>query len=129
MPLIYGKTVMTTSIDIHNALSPFLSKRECFILAKECFHFWKDKYPDMRILIDLISNIGWCLSTLELPVFYSTEYITTMQSYMCSKQVNIWVYDSVRKKRRRVTLRIPTTKWDSRKTKIATFVNFIRMRI
>lgn len=42
--------------------------------------------------------------------------------------INIWVYDRLHKKRRRVTLRVSSSKRDRRKTEISTFVNFIHQR-
>lgn len=42
--------------------------------------------------------------------------------------INIWVYDKLHKKRRRVTLRVSSDKRDRRKTAISTFVNFIHQR-
>ena len=128
MPLIYGKTVLSTANDIHKALSPFLTKSESNRIATQCFAFWKEKYPEMSILIELISDIGWYASTLDLPVRYSTEYFTTVQDYKCTKPVYIWIYDRLQKKRRRVTMRIPTTMRDRRKTMVATFANFIHQK-
>lgn len=42
--------------------------------------------------------------------------------------INIWVYDRHQKKRRRVTLRLSSSKRDRRKTETSTFVNFIHQR-
>lgn len=42
--------------------------------------------------------------------------------------INIWVYDRLHKKRRRVTLRVSSSKRDRRKTEISTFVNFIHQK-
>lgn len=42
--------------------------------------------------------------------------------------INIWVYNYLHKKRRRVTLRVSSDKRDRRKTEISTFVNFIHQK-
>ena len=47
---------------------------------------------------------------------------------MKSEIVNCWVYDRIQKKGRQVTLRIPTTYRDRRKTNAATFANFIHQK-
>ncbi|GKA18019.1 DNA polymerase-like protein, partial [Tanacetum coccineum] len=48
--------------------------------------------------------------------------------YMKSKAVNIWVYDRFNKKRRQVTLRIPTHERDRKKTTAAIFANSIHQK-
>lgn len=47
---------------------------------------------------------------------------------MKSKAVNIWVYDRFNKKRRQVTLRIPTHERDRKKTTAAIFANSIHQK-
>lgn len=55
--------------------------------------------------------MGWFSSTLDRPVFYGIPDFPTVQDYMSTTGVNIWLYDRMRKKRR-VTLRVPTPKRD-----------------
>lgn len=128
MPLIYGKTLMSTASDLKDNLSHYITHKECFDVASVCFKFWSIKYPGMECLIRLIRHIGWIASARDCPVFYKIPYYTTVQDYMKMDAINIWVYDPHHKKRRRVTLRVSSSKRDRRKTEISTFVNFIHQK-
>lgn len=128
MPMIYGKTLMSTASDLKDHLSHFITQKECFEVASLCFKFWRTKYPDMECLIRLIRHIGWIASARETPVFYKVPYFTTVQDYMIMDTIYIWVYDRLHKKKRRVTLRVSSSKRDRRKTEISTFVNFIHQK-
>lgn len=125
MPLIYGKTLMSTASDLREHLGHDLTHKECFVVASACFKFWNTQYPNMACLIKLIRNIGWVASASDRPVFYKIPYFCTVQDYMKMDTVSVSVYDRSQKKRRRLTLRISSSKRDRRKTEIATFVNFI----
>jgi len=81
----------------------------------------------MANLIKLIRLIGWFSSALDRPVFYGIPYFTTVQDYMSTMGVNIWLYDRMRKKRR-VTDRLSSSKRDLQKTEVSTFVNFIHQK-
>ncbi|KAF9662981.1 hypothetical protein SADUNF_Sadunf18G0110900 [Salix dunnii] len=70
------------------------------------------KYQGMDGLIRLIRNIGWVASSRDSPVLYKVPYFTTVQDYMIKDAINIWVYDRLHKKRRRVTLRVSSSKRD-----------------
>lgn len=128
MPLIYGKTLFTMANDIYEAYEKILTGKELYTLAKYCREFWVTRYPDIANIMKLINLIGWFCSALDEPVIYSIDYLTTVQDYMCSEKAEIWVYDKYNKKRRRITLRVPTLKRDKRKTQVATCVNFIHQR-
>lgn len=128
MPIIYGKTVMSTASDIKGYLSQYLTHKECFDLAKICFKFWKVRYHNMDCLIRLIRSIGWVASSCGRSVLYNVDYFTTIQDYMQMESINIWVYDKMHKKRRKVSLRVSTDKRDSKKTEVSTFVNFIHQK-
>lgn len=128
MPMIYGKTLMSTANDIKDHLSHFITHKESFEVASVCFKFWRTQFPGMECLIRLIRNIGWFVSARDRPVLYRVPCFTTVQDYMRMDPINIWVYDRVHKKRRRVTLRVSSSKRDRRKTEISTFVNFIHQR-
>lgn len=128
MPLIYGKTVISIARDIQDALSSFLTYKESYQVASLCMKFWKQRYPNIVNLIKLISHIGWFSSSLNRPVYYSVPMFTTVQDYMCLKPANIWIFDRINKKRRKVTLRIPTQIRDLRKSEVSTFVNFIHQK-
>lgn len=58
MPLIYGKTIMSTHEDIRAELSQYLTHKECFHITRLCFKFWTTKYAHMDCLIRLIRIIG-----------------------------------------------------------------------
>lgn len=130
MPMIYGKTLMSTAGDLREQLSQFITNKESFSLASSCFSFWKTKYNNMDCLIRLIQNIGWVVSKTEREVKYQVSYFQTVQDYMKMEPVNIWVYDcqNNKKKRRKVTLRVSSNDRDRRKTVTSTFVNFIHQR-
>lgn len=128
MPLIYGKTVMSMSSDIHEVYGSLLSYKDNFLIAQLSYEFWKRKYPDIDNFMKLLNQIGWFCSALGKPVQYSIPYFTTMQDYMRSQKAEIWVYDRVCKKKRRVTIRVPTYNRDKRKTKVSTCVNFIHQK-
>lgn len=128
MPIIYGKTLMSTAEDLKEHLSHIITSKECYHVASACFKFWRTKYQGMECLIQLFRHIGWFAAARECPVFYRVPYYTTVQDYKKMVPINIWVYDGLHKKRRRVTLRVSSSKRDRRKTEIATFVNFIHQR-
>lgn len=128
MPLIYGKTVITMASDIREAYGPLLRPKDYYHIAKLCHEFWINKYPDIANLMKLINLIGWFCSALDRPVIYSIPYLTTVQDYMRSDKADIWLYDRVRLKRRRATIRVPTSVRDKRKTQVSTCVNFIHQK-
>jgi hypothetical protein len=128
MPIIYGKTLMSTAEDLKKSLSRFITHKECYDVASVCFKFWRTKYQGMESLILLIRHIGWIASARNSPVFYRVPYFTTVQDYMIMDAINIWIYNRLSKKRRQVTLRVLSEKRDSKKTAISTFVNFIHQR-
>lgn len=128
MPLIYGKTLKSTIDDLKSHLSHYITHKECVDVAQACFYFWAKKYAGMNCLINLIRDIGWVVSARERPVFYKVPYFTTVQDYMIMDAINIYIYDRLHKKRRKVTLRVPSDKRDRRKSHIASFVNFIHQK-
>nr|YP_010127583.1 DNA-dependent-RNA-polymerase [Bougainvillea spectabilis]QPP04907.1 DNA-dependent-RNA-polymerase [Bougainvillea spectabilis] len=128
MPMIYGKTVMSTASDLKDHLSHYITHKESFIVASACFKFWRIKFHGLECLIKLIRHIGWVASARNSPVYYNVKYYTTIQDYRVMKPVNIWVYDRHHKKRRKVTLRVSSDQRDRRKTEISTFVNFIHQK-
>lgn len=93
MPLIYGKTIRTMSHDICEVCGSLLSYQDSDQMGKLCLEFWKNKYPDIVNLMNLINLIGWFCSVLDKPVHYSIPFFTTVQDYMRSDTAKIWVYD------------------------------------
>ncbi|KAK4344955.1 hypothetical protein RND71_035131 [Anisodus tanguticus] len=127
MPMIYGKTLMSTSSDIHKTLSQHINFKDSYILASLCFKFWKEKYKSIDSLTSLIRNIGWFAAARGVPVYYGVPYFRTSHDYMKSDVVKINVYDR-NKKRRQISLRVNTDNRDLRKTEVSTFVNFIHQK-
>lgn len=128
MPIIYGKTVMSTAYDIKGSLSRYLTHKECFMVANLCFEFWKDRFHNMDCLIRLVRSIGWIASSSGRSVQYEVANFRTIQDYVKMEAINIWIYDRLHKKRRQVTLRVASDTRDRRKTEISTFVNFIHQK-
>ena len=126
--MVYGKTVHSMSDDIYKNFSTLLVKGECKILANIIYKFYQERFSGIVNLMDLVRNVGWLSAAMKKPVFYSIPIFTTVQDYMKSKAVNIWLYDRINKKRRQVTLRIPTLDRDRKKTTAATFANFIHQK-
>lgn len=127
MPLIYGKTIMSTAQYLQEVLPLDLGKRDTAV-AKVFYVFFEKQYSRLYCLMNLIQNIGWLSSERDLPVYYSVPLFTTIQDYIKHTDINIWVYTLPERKRRRMTLSIPSDKRDSRKTKTSTFVNFIHQK-
>lgn len=128
MPLIYGKTKISMVQDISIKYGDLLSRKDSFKLASLCYEFWSYKYPDIVNFMKLITIISWFCSELEKPVYYSIPYFTTKQDYMSFIKENIVVYERNTKKRRRVTLSVPTINRDRRKTQAAACANFIHQK-
>lgn len=137
MPMIYGKTPMSTCEDIRNDVKQFIKGSDCMKLTNLCFEFWKSKYSHMHGFLNLIKIIGWMNSMCDRPVFYKTPadsldeskiFFTTLQDYRIMDSYHIWVYDRQLRKKRRVSLRIPSERRDRRKSNVSTFVNFIHQK-
>ena len=129
MPKIYGKTLLSTAQDLEKVISSKnVARKDYTLIANCCFKFWRQRFSGMECLIRLIRNIGWIASALGLPVIYNVPYFTTVQDYVTMNPINLWVYDKHHRKRRKVTLRIPSSKRDRRKTDTSTFVNFIHQK-
>ena len=94
MPIIYGKTLMSTAHDLKDHISHYITHKECFLVASVCFKFWRTKYPGMDCLIRLIRHIGWIASAKDSPVFYRVPEFTTVQDYMIMDKIKIWLYNS-----------------------------------
>ncbi|KAL2905443.1 putative DNA-directed RNA polymerase [Bienertia sinuspersici] len=127
MPMIYGKTPMSTCDDIRNDLKQFIKGSACMKLTNLCYEFWKCKYSHMNGFINLIKIIGWMNSMCDRPVYYRTPTDSMDHSKMMDSY-HIWVYDRQLRKKRRVSLRIPSERRDRRKSHVSTFVNFIHQK-
>lgn len=128
MPLIYGKTLISMDNDIRVTYGQLLSRKDSFNLAKLSYEFWNYKYPDIVNLMKLITIISWFCSVKDRAVVYRIPYLTTIQDYMSFDKEVIMVYEKHSRKKRRVTLLVPTTKRDRRKTQASSCVNFIHQK-
>jgi DNA-directed RNA polymerase len=128
MPLIYGKTLISMDKDLSLKYGKLLSRKDSYNLAILCNEFWNEKYPDIVNFMKLISIISWFCSVMDKAVAYSIPYFTTKQDSMSFIKEDITVYERATKKRRRVTLSVPTTKRDKRKTQSSACANFIHQK-
>lgn len=128
MPLIYGKTLNSMVKDIRLQFGELLSTEDSYKVAKHCNEFMKEKYPDIISFMKLISSVSWFSSALDRAVDYSVPYFTTKQDYMAFIKEEITVYERASKKKRRVTLTVPTMIRDKRKTQAAACANFIHQK-
>lgn len=125
MPLVYGKSKFSISQDIFTKFNGILNYKEAQLVATHINTFFKLKFENIHNLMSLIRDVAWISAAQNKPVYYTTKYYTTVQDYMTSKSVKIFIYDRIHKKRRQVTLRIPKQDRDRRKTNSAVFANFI----
>lgn len=128
MPLIYGKTIMSMANDLNKHFSTLLNQKECMELASHISKFFIHGFPGITNLMVFVRSVSWLTSVLGKPIIYDTPLLITIQDYMKSEIAPLWVYDRILKKRRQVTLRIPTIYRDRRKTHAATFANFIHQK-
>lgn len=128
MPLIYGKTMISMEHDISLKYGELLSRKDSYNLAKLSIEFWNHKYPDIVNFMKLITIISWFCSAMERAFVYSIPYFTTKQDYMSFVKEEIMVFERITKKKRRITLKVPTMKRDKRKTQSSSFANFIHQK-
>ncbi|XP_073313487.1 probable DNA-directed RNA polymerase [Primulina huaijiensis] len=125
MPLIYGKTVISMDMDIREKYGLLLSRKDSYNLAKLGIAYLNNKYPDIVNFMKLISIISWFSSVMDRAVVYSITYFTTRQDYMSFIKEKIYVYERNSKKKRRVTIYVPSMERDMRKTQSSACANFI----
>jgi hypothetical protein len=128
MPMVYGKSLYRMAADIYEHYDKVLKRNDSRVLAFVCSEFMKDRYPGIQNLICIVKTVAWFASAMGHAVYYRVPLFTTVQDYLKSKPINIWVYDRSKKKRRKVTLRVSTEDHDRRKTVVSTFANFIHQK-
>ncbi|XP_027333857.1 uncharacterized protein LOC113848504 [Abrus precatorius] len=128
MPIIYGKTVNSTTEDLKESLFQDVLPKECPKLAALCFQFWKTRYSYMNSFIGLIGLVGRACSSLERPVLYDAVYFSTSQDYKIMEKHTVRVFNSKLRKPHKVTLSYPSNVRDKRKSRTSTFVNFIHQK-
>jgi len=110
MPLVYGKSLMSSANDIKADLYAILKRNEHMTVAAAFYRFWEYKYPLLKNLMNLINLAGWFAAFLNKPVSYHTNYFQTIQETMLKDSVIVWVYDRTLKKRRKISISMPSTK-------------------
>lgn len=126
MPLVYGKSMFAAVQDIlKSKLASIASIKECYQLGKLIYTVWNKKYPEINNLMKLVNTVGWFAAFLDKPVRYRNILITSVQDYMEQEEIHVWVYDRKKKKRHKISLAMPSTNRDKRKTLRATFANYI----
>lgn len=128
MPIIYGKTITSTTDDLFKVLSSFITYKEALMLSKLCFEYWQNKYKGVDSLIKLVRHTSWIASASEHALWYSSSYFSTEQDYHVFEPIKLSVYDRLHKKRRQITLRVPTDRRNRTKTLTSTFANFIHQK-
>jgi hypothetical protein len=128
MPMVYGKSQYRVAADIFAHYDGALKRDDSNVLASLCSSFMKKKYPGIINFISIVKTVAWFASAMGHAVYYRVPLFTTVQDYLKSKPINIWVYDRSKKKRRKVTLRVSTEDHDRRKTVVSTFANFIHQK-
>lgn len=101
MPLIYGKTLMSTVKDnIIAKLSRHITRKEGFTAAQIFFKYFREKYKTVDNLIQLIRDIAWVVTSANQVVRILNEFMCTLQDYLCHEKKNVYVqvYDKVKKK-------------------------------
>lgn len=125
MPIVYEKTQHTAAADIYSELSFCLKKNECNKVAAFLYKFWESEHPSIARLMKLINQIGWFPGYFGCPVRYDSYFQETLQYFMVTKSIKVWVYDRKRGKRHQITLSVPTTQRNKTKSMRATFANRI----
>lgn len=79
--------------------------------------------------MNLVNIIGWFAAFFNRAIVYEDLFIKTVQDFMVSKLVNVWIYDRREaKKRHKITLILPTNERNKMKSKKATFANLIHQK-
>lgn len=134
MPLIYGKTLMSTVKDnIIAKLSRHITRKEGFTAAQIFFKYFREKYKTVDNLIQLIRDIAWVVTSANQVVRILNEFMCTLQDYLCHEKKKMYMYKyTIKSKRRWIRKKsqwnVVTGKKDRRKSVTATFVNLIHQR-
>lgn len=117
MPL--GKTKDSATADIKSELGDKISGKDAYKLADAFYKLWKERFPDVQNLMNLVNEVGWFAGYRKEPIIYSKKYFTTVQDYIKTKIEKITVYNKALKKRHTVSLSVPTDLKDRAKSKRA----------
>ena len=104
MPLIYGKTLMSTVKDIIAKLSRHITRKDGFTAAQIFFKYFFERYKTVDNLIQLIRDIAWLVTSANRVVRIQNEFMCTLQDYLChekkkcicTRKKNVYVQVSIR---------------------------------
>lgn len=96
MPLIYGKTLMSTVKDIIAKLSRHITRKDGFTAAQIFFKYFIERYKTVDNLIQLIRDIAWLVTSANRVVRIQNEFMCTLQDYLCHEKINVYVQVSIR---------------------------------
>ena len=128
MPLVYGQTKHSATTDIISNLGENLDGKDAYKLAEGLYKFWESRFPQVFNLMTLVNEVGWFAAFFNRAIVYEDLFIKTVQDFMVSKPLNVWVYDRKKKKRHKKTLILPTNERNKMKSKKATFANLIHQK-
>lgn len=63
----------------------------------------------------LVYEVGWIAALGGKPGRYRNKLVTTIQDYMTTQSIHVFLYDRKKKKRHKITLTVPTTDRDRSK--------------
>ena len=93
MPLIYGKTLMSTVKDnIIAKLSRHRTRKEGFTAAQIFFKYFREKYKTVDNFIQLIRDIAWVVTSANQVVRILNEFMCTLQDYLCHEKKKMYMY-------------------------------------
>lgn len=93
MPLIYGKTLMSTVKDIIAKLSRHITRKDGFTAAQIFLKYFRERYKTVDNLIQLIRDIAWLVTSANLRI--QNEFMCTLQD-LCHEKINVYVQVSIR---------------------------------
>ena len=135
MPLTYGKTVKSMADDIHSVMGKYISFKTSMKLAMECHKIWRSKFAGVYNMFKLFGCVGGLCASLDRGVKLSTPLFNSFQDYRKFEKQNVWIYSvkapgkgSRRPTRHKISFNVLTTQRNVRKSKSATFANFIHQK-
>ena len=132
MPLTYGKTIKAMADDIHNVLGKYISFKNSMKLAMECHKIWRSKFAGVYNMFKLFGCVGGLCSSLSRGVKLSTPIFHSFQDYRKFKKPSVWIQSYNKSKgkytRHKISFNVLTPFRNVRKSKCATFANFIHQK-
>lgn len=126
MPLSMKKLLIPLlASDRNKSLENVITYRESYTIATAFYEYWNTRFPPTIFnFMKLVNEVGWFASYLNKPVQYRNSFCITRQDYMVKESISVLVFDRKRKKRKKITLAVPSTNRVRAKSMRATFANF-----